>query len=82
MESIFRLKTRTSCSSSVLMRFVPGSSRTSLRARGDESDVWSPPLQTVALGYSKFCELFTEEEWEGFDYGYVLCLYSKSLLDF
>ena len=25
-------------------------------------------LQTVAIGYSKFCELFTEEEWEGFDY--------------
>ncbi|KAJ7887620.1 phosphoglycerate mutase-like protein [Mycena olivaceomarginata] len=23
---------------------------------------------TVALGYSKFCELFTEEEWDGFDY--------------
>jgi hypothetical protein len=25
----------------------------------------------VALGYSKFCELFTEEEWEGFNYAYV-----------
>lgn len=25
-------------------------------------------LQTVALGYSKFCDLFTEEEWEGFEY--------------
>ncbi|KAG6331252.1 hypothetical protein ID866_7837 [Astraeus odoratus] len=24
--------------------------------------------ETVALGFSKFCELFTEEEWEGFDY--------------
>jgi hypothetical protein len=24
--------------------------------------------ETVALGYSKFCELFTEEEWEGFNY--------------
>ncbi|TFK25804.1 phosphoglycerate mutase-like protein [Coprinopsis marcescibilis] len=24
--------------------------------------------ETVALGYSKFCELFTEDEWEGFDY--------------
>lgn len=24
--------------------------------------------QTVALGYSKFCELFTEEEWKGFNY--------------
>lgn len=24
--------------------------------------------ETVALGYSKFCELFTEKEWEGFDY--------------
>ena len=24
--------------------------------------------ETVALGYSKFCELFTEEEWRGFDY--------------
>ncbi|KAF9533657.1 phytase [Crepidotus variabilis] len=27
------------------------------------------PYETVALGYSKFCELFTEEEWEGFNYG-------------
>ncbi|KAF5318138.1 hypothetical protein D9619_012221 [Psilocybe cf. subviscida] len=26
------------------------------------------PYETVALGYSKFCELFTEEEWEGFNY--------------
>ena len=24
--------------------------------------------ETVALGYSRFCELFTEEEWRGFDY--------------
>jgi len=24
--------------------------------------------ETVALGYSKFCELFTEDEWEGFNY--------------
>ena len=24
-------------------------------------------LQTVAIGYSKFCELFTEEEWKGFN---------------
>lgn len=24
--------------------------------------------ETVALGYSKFCELFTEDDWEGFDY--------------
>ncbi|KAF9480866.1 phosphoglycerate mutase-like protein [Pholiota conissans] len=26
------------------------------------------PYETVALGYSKFCELFTEEEWDGFNY--------------
>ncbi|KAI1790015.1 phytase [Ganoderma leucocontextum] len=24
--------------------------------------------ETIALGYSKFCELFTEQEWRGFDY--------------
>ncbi|KDQ12410.1 hypothetical protein BOTBODRAFT_34385 [Botryobasidium botryosum FD-172 SS1] len=24
--------------------------------------------ETVAMGYSRFCELFTEEEWEGFAY--------------
>ncbi|EIW74055.1 phosphoglycerate mutase-like protein [Coniophora puteana RWD-64-598 SS2] len=24
--------------------------------------------ETVAIGYSKFCELFTEDEWEGFNY--------------
>jgi hypothetical protein len=22
----------------------------------------------VALGYSKFCDLFTKEEWEGYEY--------------
>jgi hypothetical protein len=27
--------------------------------------------QTVALGYSKFCGLFTEEEWKGFEYSIV-----------
>ncbi|KAF8607448.1 phosphoglycerate mutase-like protein [Ceratobasidium sp. AG-I] len=26
------------------------------------------PYETVALGYSKFCALFTQEEWEGFHY--------------
>ncbi|KAI6045790.1 histidine phosphatase superfamily [Pisolithus marmoratus] len=26
--------------------------------------------ETVALGFSKFCELFTEKEWEGFDYAH------------
>ncbi|KAI0316795.1 phosphoglycerate mutase-like protein [Amylostereum chailletii] len=24
--------------------------------------------ETVAIGFSKFCSLFTQEEWEGFDY--------------
>ncbi|KAG2350244.1 phosphoglycerate mutase-like protein [Suillus weaverae] len=24
--------------------------------------------ETVALGYSKFCDLFTEKEWEGYEY--------------
>ncbi|KAJ3828128.1 phosphoglycerate mutase-like protein [Lentinula raphanica] len=27
------------------------------------------PRQTVALGYSAFCDLFTEDEWKGFAYG-------------
>lgn len=31
--------------------------------------------KTVALGYSKFCELFTEEEWEGFNYASVFVLF-------
>lgn len=31
-------------------------------------------MKTVALGYSKFCELFTLEEWDGFDYSCVLTL--------
>ncbi|KAG6909601.1 hypothetical protein DXG01_016640 [Tephrocybe rancida] len=26
--------------------------------------------ETVAIGYSKFCELFTQKEWEGFNYAY------------
>ncbi|KAJ3842888.1 histidine phosphatase superfamily [Lentinula raphanica] len=27
------------------------------------------PYETVALGYSAFCDLFTEDEWKGFAYG-------------
>ncbi|TRM63976.1 histidine phosphatase superfamily [Schizophyllum amplum] len=34
--------------------------------------------ETVALGYSKFCELFTEEEWEGFDYALDLSFWYNS----
>lgn len=30
--------------------------------------------QTVALGYSTFCELFTDKEWEGFNYAYAIYL--------
>lgn len=26
------------------------------------------PYETVAYGYSRFCELFTYEEWQGFEY--------------
>ncbi|KAK7054004.1 AB hydrolase-1 domain-containing protein, partial [Favolaschia claudopus] len=34
--------------------------------------------ETVALGYSKFCELFTEEEWNGFDYSLDLFFWYNS----
>ncbi|KAJ7869626.1 phosphoglycerate mutase-like protein, partial [Mycena leptocephala] len=34
--------------------------------------------ETVALGYSKFCELFTEEEWDGFDYSLDLFFWYNS----
>ncbi|KIO02534.1 hypothetical protein M404DRAFT_147468 [Pisolithus tinctorius Marx 270] len=34
--------------------------------------------ETVALGYSKFCELFTEEEWEGFNYSMDLLFWYDS----
>ncbi|KAG8816240.1 hypothetical protein FRC18_001111 [Serendipita sp. 400] len=34
--------------------------------------------ETVALGYSKFCELFTEEEWEGFEYAIDLYFWYDS----
>ena len=33
-------------------------------------------FKTVALGYSKFCELFTEDEWEGFNYASVSVFFS------
>ncbi|PPQ76281.1 hypothetical protein CVT24_009813 [Panaeolus cyanescens] len=29
-------------------------------------------FETVSLGYSDFCSLFTEEEWKGFDYYWAL----------
>ncbi|ESK92182.1 acid phosphatase [Moniliophthora roreri MCA 2997] len=34
--------------------------------------------ETVAIGYSKFCELFTEDEWEGFDYALDLAFWYNS----
>ncbi|TFY59888.1 hypothetical protein EVJ58_g5495 [Rhodofomes roseus] len=34
--------------------------------------------ETVAIGYSKFCELFTEEEWKGFDYAMDLYFWYDS----
>ncbi|KIY44827.1 phosphoglycerate mutase-like protein [Fistulina hepatica ATCC 64428] len=34
--------------------------------------------ETVALGFSKFCELFTVEEWEGFDYALDLGFWYNS----
>ncbi|MCJ1271958.1 hypothetical protein MMC22_011863 [Lobaria immixta] len=32
------------------------------------------PYETVAFGYSAFCDLFTYEEWEGFEYVYDLII--------
>ncbi|KAG6854185.1 hypothetical protein C0991_009837 [Blastosporella zonata] len=34
--------------------------------------------ETVAIGYSKFCELFTEKEWEGFNYALDLSFWYGS----
>jgi len=34
--------------------------------------------ETVSIGYSKFCELFTEKEWEGFDYAIDLYFWYDS----
>ncbi|KAG5727396.1 3-phytase A [Termitomyces sp. T112] len=34
--------------------------------------------ETVAIGYSKFCELFTEDEWEGFNYALDLSFWYGS----
>ncbi|PFH52488.1 hypothetical protein AMATHDRAFT_173590 [Amanita thiersii Skay4041] len=34
--------------------------------------------ETVAIGYSKFCELFTEKEWEGFNYAMDLSFWYNS----
>lgn len=36
--------------------------------------------KTVAIGYSKFCELFTEDEWKGFNYAYASKLLSSHCL--
>ncbi|KAI8969539.1 hypothetical protein BD414DRAFT_541075 [Trametes punicea] len=34
---------------------------------------------TVAIGYSNFCELFTEDEWKGFDYSVDLNFWYNSV---
>lgn len=33
------------------------------------------PYETVGLGYSPFCSLFTQDEWEGFEYSFALEYY-------
>lgn len=38
--------------------------------------------ETVALGYSKFRELFTEEEWDGFHYSLDLFFWHNSAFGF
>lgn len=47
-----------------------------------EEDVYAMQMmcayETVALGYSRFCELFTVEEWEGFDYSLDLYFWYDS----
>lgn len=35
--------------------------------------VQAETFQTVALGYSAFCDLFTEEEWKGYEYATGKC---------
>lgn len=35
--------------------------------------------ETVALGFSRFCELFTEEEWKGFEYWVGACAFPSML---
>jgi hypothetical protein len=37
------------------------------------------PYETVALGYSAFCDLFTVEEWKAFEYRYdIMWWYGSS----
>jgi hypothetical protein len=35
-------------------------------------------VQTVALGYSSFCNLFTKKEWKGYQYRWDLYWYYSS----
>lgn len=46
--------------------------RYDFRAPATQSRSLTAAVQTVAIGYSKFCELFTEEEWKGFNYAYAV----------
>ncbi|KAK1834818.1 putative acid phosphatase [Podospora conica] len=36
------------------------------------------PYETVAYGYSRFCELFTQDEWVGFEYSTDLAYYGST----
>lgn len=36
------------------------------------------PYESVALGYSSFCSLFTEKEWKGYEYRWDLFWYWSS----
>ncbi|KAL8292818.1 hypothetical protein RQP46_000512 [Phenoliferia psychrophenolica] len=53
---------------------VPESTSAS-RWKGQGSTLQAHRIKTVSLGSSKFCELFTEEDFEAFEYGYDLSFY-------
>ncbi|KAJ5873420.1 Histidine phosphatase superfamily clade-2 [Penicillium subrubescens] len=36
------------------------------------------PYETVGLGYSPFCSLFTKDEWDGFEYSFALEYYGEN----
>jgi len=43
-----------------------------------KSKVERADVQTVALGYSSFCNLFTKKEWKGYQYRWDLYWYYSS----
>jgi hypothetical protein len=60
--------TRNPTSRTEELSLSPNPDLTRTRLRLEHGLRADPPYQTIALGYSAFCDLFEQKEWRGYEY--------------